>query len=356
MTARRFVIVAGGTGGHILPGIRVGEALSIQAAGGLSVEFVSGPRPIEREVYRGEGVAPRVIKTGGWRGVGRQVVQGFEFSFDVATLLASFGANRPAGVLAMGGAASFPVLLSAVALGIPVFLHESNRIPGRVIRLFQRFARRVYLGLGGLSGPRVEVTGTPTRQPRRIDAPANLVLCVGGSQGSARLNELFLQAAEVLAPRFPELRFVLIAGPASDSLKSERVEIRGYEPKLADLLSATRVIVSRAGAGALADVANFRIPSILVPYPHAKDDHQRANAQALAERGAALVCDERDLTSARLEAEIAGLLQDEERRRAMVAALEPFDSTDSARRIADSILKEIAPRLPVAQPSQGLPS
>jgi UDP-N-acetylglucosamine--N-acetylmuramyl-(pentapeptide) pyrophosphoryl-undecaprenol N-acetylglucosamine transferase len=348
------VIVAGGTGGHILPGIRIGEALDAQGPAPFAVEYISGPRPIEREVYRGEGVTPQVIATGGYRGAGRQIVQCAEFAFDVARLTARFLHHRPAGVLAMGGAASFPVLCAAIALGIPIFLHESNRIPGRVIRLFNRFARRVFLGLGGLQGANVEITGTPTRTPARSDAARDVVLCVGGSQGSARLNELFLQAAEGLTTKHPDMRFILVAGPAAGGLQSQTVEIRGYEPKLAELLSRTVVIVSRAGAGALADVANFRLPSILIPYPHAKDDHQRANAMALVSQGAAIFCDEAGLTSNALATELEGLLSSASRREDLAQALTPFDSTHSASMIAESIVRAIAPVADSRRISQGL--
>lgn len=350
MSSRPFVIVAGGTGGHILPGIRIGEAL---AARHLSVEYISGPRPIERDVYRGEGVTPLVISTGGYRGVGRQIVQCAEFLFDMGRIGVRFLGSRPVGVLAMGGAASFPVLAAAVLLGVPIFLHESNRIPGRVIRLFQRFARRVYLGLGGLDGANVEVVGTPTRLPKQSGTARDIVLCVGGSQGSARLNELFLAAVEPLVSVFPNHRFVLIAGPSSDSFRSEAIEIRGYEPKLADLLASTELIVSRAGAGALADVANFRLPAILVPYPFAKDDHQRANAHTLADKGAAICQDEASLTAESLRAQIKRLLSSEEERRALRNALAPFDSTHSADTIADSILKATAPESGRRQITQG---
>lgn len=338
MRRRRVLVAAGGTGGHILPGICVGRALA--NSGAVEVQYFAGRRPIENEIYRGEGIEPTLLRTGYSRG--SKFMQSIEMAFDFAAMTARMIVNRPAAVVAMGGAACFPVLSAARLLRIPIFLHESNRIPGKVIRLFAKIARRVFLGLGGLEGKNVSVTGTPTKGAVEINGERDVVLCVGGSQGATALNDMFIAAANSAELCGCPLKFVLIAGPGKAPVAPGRVEVRAYEPNLPALLSRCVLAVSRSGAGALADFANFRIPAILVPYPHAMDDHQTANAKVYADAEAALLLDEKRLTGPILTVAMERLLMDETQLLAMSSAVAGFDSSGSARAIADEILASIA--------------
>jgi UDP-N-acetylglucosamine--N-acetylmuramyl-(pentapeptide) pyrophosphoryl-undecaprenol N-acetylglucosamine transferase len=350
--ARRFVVAAAGTGGHIIPGIQIGREL--QRSGLVDVEYLCGPRPIEQQVYGGERVTPTRLRTGGARGSLAKVMQPLEFTADFAKLLATFVVRRPAGVLAMGGAACFPTLAAAVALRVPIFLHESNRIPGRVIRLFRRHARTVFLGLGGLDSPNVEIVGTPVRWRETLpDSDRRVVLCVGGSQGAGALNNAFIGAATRLQANFPALRFVLISGPGKRTADAPAwLDVREYEADLPSLLAQTILAVSRAGAGSLADLANHRVPSILVPYPHAMDDHQRANAICYSDRGAATLLEERDLTPITLASAMEALLVEPGTPRLRMAeALAHFDSRTSASFIAQRILTQLDLLSPAPAPS-----
>lgn len=340
----RFVVAAGGTGGHILPGIRIGEALS----GDFAVDYLCGTRPIEAQVYSSQSVEPvrlAIPKLGtklGPAGLAADHAAAF------AQMSADFVARRPAGVLAMGGAVCFPTLAAAVALGIPIFLHESNAIPGRVTRMFARFARCVFAGIGGLGIPNAIVSGTPTTQPSAAAAERNLVLAVGGSQGASRLNDVFVAAANSLADL--PVEWLLISGPGKSVANPGRVQVMEYAPRIGELLARCAVCVSRAGAGAIADAVNYRVPAILVPYPHAMDDHQTANARVLEEAGGAIVVSERELSPSRLAKELRWLLDSPERRAGIAARLAPFDSTRSAEAIAGAIASRLSPAsLPLAQ-------
>lgn len=333
-----MLIAAGGTGGHILPAVQIGREIAESEAFPGGVEFVCGARAIERRIYEGEGLSPMYLSAGG--GMPRPLAMARDF----AGCLSRFLVARPAAVLGMGGAACFPVLAAATVLRIPIFLHESNSIPGRVVRLFRGVARRVFLGIGGLEGNNVEITGTPTKPVPAGHATRDVVLCVGGSQGAERLNRIFIDAARELAAQHPAFRFILIAGPGKNVPDAGVVEVREYEPNLPELLARTTVIVSRAGAGALADIANHRLPSILVPYPHAMDNHQHHNAMQFVERGAARLIEESELDATTLTSAIDALLREESRRSAMQQALSPFSSEDAARKIASTILKETGRR------------
>jgi UDP-N-acetylglucosamine--N-acetylmuramyl-(pentapeptide) pyrophosphoryl-undecaprenol N-acetylglucosamine transferase len=336
MSTREIVIAAGGTGGHILPAIQIGRRIEAAHGGELRPSFICGSRAIESRIYTGEGIAPLVL------GIGGRGPRLMHMVIDFARMLGRFVAKRPAAVLGMGGAACFPVLAAATGLGIPIFLHESNAVPGRVVRLFRGRARRVYLGLGGLSGQNVEITGTPAKTSLSANVHADVVLCVGGSQGADKLNALFVAAANQIATELPGLRFVLLSGPGKQVPEPGVVEVREYEPNMPALLAQTRIAVSRSGAGALADIANFTIPSILVPYPFAMDDHQLANARIYTNAGAAVCFDEKTLSADLLARAIRDLHRNDDRREQMSAALAPFATGDSAARIVASMIQHIS--------------
>ncbi len=346
---KRILIAAGGTGGHILPGIRVGKQIEERFGGDYTVDYVCGSRAIEGQIYESEGVSPMKLRLGSQaRGV---PLMGLLTDF--FTVVSNYTTTRPAAVLAMGGAACFPVLAASALFRVPIFLHESNRIPGRVVRLFAPFARKVFLGLGGLDRKNAQVTGTPTRRPPDADGVRDTVLCVGGSQGATRLNELFITAANRDHIRKLGYRFVLISGPGKPIPNPGVVEVREYEPRMESLLCRTQLIVSRAGAGALADIANFRIPSILVPYPLAKDDHQKANAQVFSTANAAFLMEEKLLTPESLTMMMYNLLVDEGTRGEMKARLAEFDSSASADVVARAIIESLSSdgRHPAAIPA-----
>lgn len=330
---RKVLIAAAGTGGHIIPGIQIGRALEARNGGAFKVEYLCGSRPIEERIYSAEGIQPVRIKTGSFSGRSFPGVKGFTLLTDTLRLIFRFLSDRPAAVLAMGGGASVPALIAGRLLFIPLFLHESNAIPGRVVRLFRRFARRVFLGLGGLQGTNVVITGTPSRPAIESEEEANIILCVGGSQGAASLNRIFLKAIEKVGT--VAFQPVLIAGPGKDVRITKGVDIREYEPDLPALLARARLIVSRSGSGALADISTFRIPAVLVPYPYAKDNHQLANARIYESRGAAMLLEEKDMDAEKLAEAMIMLLG--ERGAEIRKNLAELDNAHAADRICEEI-------------------
>ncbi len=337
---RAFVIAAGGTGGHIIPGICIGREIE-RANADLRVEYLCGSRAIESRIYAAEGIEPRRLSVGAEL---EKKLPGARFAtmgVDFAAILARWLLHRPAGVLAMGGAVCFPALFAARLLGVPVFLHESNRIPGRVVRMFRSGARRLFLGMGGAEGNNVETTGTPAKT-RDVAVPArDTIACVGGSQGAARLNELFLEAARLLHPQFPWLKIVLVSGPGKAVEAPLGVEVRAYENDMPSLLSRAVAMVSRSGSGSMADIANFRVPAVLVPYPHAMDDHQLANARYFSDRGAALLAEEAGLDGARLADMLRSIISDAHLSAGMKDQLGILSTPDAACLIARRIREEL---------------
>ena len=333
MAGLRLTIAAGGTGGHILPALRIAEAIPE----GAQVEFICGSKAIEKTVYEGEGRRPFVLRAGRATGLRKA----FDLTLDTITMLRRFANQRPDAVLAMGGAACFPVLAAAVVMRVPIFLHESNRIPGRVIRLYAKFARKVFLGLGGYEGANGVITGTPVKQMNVQSATRDLVLCYGGSQGSARLNGLFVEVANSPAFANADLHFLLLSGPGKVIANPGRVEVRAYEADMASLLRRTALAVTRSGAGSLADLAAFEIPAILIPYPFAMDDHQTANALSYVNSNAATLIRESDLTADSLTANLRRLIDDAALRQEMAANLRAFHRPDAAATIVSEIIESI---------------
>ncbi|MCC6546516.1 UDP-N-acetylglucosamine--N-acetylmuramyl-(pentapeptide) pyrophosphoryl-undecaprenol N-acetylglucosamine transferase [Candidatus Sumerlaeota bacterium] len=336
-SARTIIIAAGGTGGHILPGIRIGNEIDRAHAGVYKSQYVCGSREIESQIYGSEQITPLKLRAGTRKGAGALTC----LLGDSFRVLKSFLRNRPAAVLAMGGAACVPVLAMAVVLRIPIFLHESNRKAGRVVRLFAPLAKKVFLGLGGMEGKNVSIVGTPTR-PAPDAVNRDVILCMGGSQGASKLNEIFVTVANRDHIRAFGYRFVLLSGPGKHIPNRGVVEVREYEPRIETLLARAEIVISRAGAGALADIANCRIPAVLVPYPFAKDDHQQANADFFGDADAAFVLDEKSLTKESLDMLLHHIMADASLRERMRANLASFDSSSAARVIAHELAESIS--------------
>lgn len=343
----RLLVAAAGTGGHILPGIRVGREFARRVPGGV-VAYVCGAKPIEARIYAGEGIEPVVL--GGNYSAGGPIRRIGAALADLRSAIRLLRRQRPTMVLAMGGGACVPILVAAALLRIPYFLHESNAIPGRVVRLFGGGARAQFRGLGRSTGGDIIVTGTPTPERLGTEATRNTVLCVGGSQGAARLNELFLEAARQLAAAHSSIRFLLVSGPGRAVADPGPVEVVEYIHDMPAILARTIVAVSRSGSGSLADLSTYGVPAILVPYPHAMDDHQTANACLYAADGAAVVEVEASLTATRLASILEALLTDDERRRRMAEAAQARATPDAAERIVNEMMARLGGATAVAMP------
>ena len=312
----KFLISCGGTGGHLSPGISLAEGLA--ARGHEAVLLVSqkkvDARLLEKypqlrfERMPGTGFSLRPVAF-----VRCAVTQTQAFFFCLR-LLRSW---RPDGIVGFGGFTSAPAVIAGRLLGVPTALHESNRVPGLAIRAFGRLARRVYLPPGiRLAGVRAAATrhiGLPVRreivrQPSAVaraalglDPNQKLLVVLGGSQGSGALNDWVRSKLELFAGEGIQVYCVTGLGKGRDgvtTLKSKtgapvRAEFVAFTDRVAELLSAADLIVSRAGAGTLAELIRCETPAILVPYPQAADDHQRANADYFERQGGGLVVDQK---------------------------------------------------------------
>ncbi len=295
----RLLIAASGTGGHLFPALAVAEALP----DGWQVQWLGVPNRLERELVPSR-YPLHTIRAGGLQGRGLrklwQLLRLIAASVAVRRLIRREGIGL---VFSTGGYIAAPAILAARWCGVPVVLHESNAIPGRVTRLLGRHCSRVAVGLWAaaerLPQCRPLITGTPVRADFLRPAPlpswvpegeGPLVLVMGGSQGALGLNRM----VRPLVPRLVAAgcRVVHLTGssdPDTGSLRIPSYIERPFSDELPGLLQHAQLAISRAGAGSLSELAVCGTPTILVPFPQSADHHQDANAEAAAEAGAAVI-------------------------------------------------------------------
>lgn len=353
-----IAIACGGTGGHLFPGLAVAEELLDRRC---EVTLLVSPKEVDQQAVKSAVGCEVVVLPAVGLTKGRVLgfAGGFMKSWRAARRV--FRERRPAAVLAMGGFTSAPPVLAGKSMGIPTFLHESNTLPGRANRWLARFVDRAFVGFSEtaprLRHPFVSVTGTPVRPAFQSSdegacrlalglSPRQPVLLVqGGSQGAHRINEWTLESLPRILERVPELQIIHLTGAQDAAMVKSFYETQPCRtvvlPFLTEMelaLGAATVSVSRAGASSLAELAAMRLPAILVPYPHAVDDHQYWNAKAYEANGAAIVLSEKTSSAASLAEAVFTLVPDQNRRQAMRRALEHWDTPLAAELIADKIM------------------
>jgi UDP-N-acetylglucosamine--N-acetylmuramyl-(pentapeptide) pyrophosphoryl-undecaprenol N-acetylglucosamine transferase len=322
--APSIVVAAGGTGGHVVPALAFAEALK---EAGASVRWVGARRGVETRLVPQAGWPLLALDLRPWRGRWYRPIVFVPLLLAALVPLGRFFRRvRPGAVVAFGGYASAAAALAALLFRRPLVLHEQNLVPGWTSRLFAPWARLVFVAdrdvLAGHG--RVRAVGVPVRRAF-LDLPPPEVrfqdrrgplrlLVLGGSQGARSLNRLVPEALGLL-PDPRNLTVVHQTGPAGLEETRARYARAGIEAELAPFFddmperyAAADLALCRAGAATLAELAAVGLGAVLVPFPHAVDDHQRANALRHAEAGAAQVVDERHLDAARLAAVLAPLL------------------------------------------------
>lgn len=351
-----IVIAGGGTGGHLYPGIAVARELLRQHPD-ARVSFAGTSRGLEARVVPREGFALDVIRSAGLKGKSlsarlRGAALLVPSALDAWRVLSR---RSPDVVLGVGGYSSGPVVLLAALRGMPTMVIEQNAVPGLTNRWLARVVRAAavtYDETRRFFGTRGFVAGNPVRPefftavrtPRPDAGPRVLIL--GGSQGAHAINLAMVAAAPELVRRHPGVALVhqtgardleIVRTAYGDAGVDARVE--AFLDPVVDEVTAATLVIGRAGATTLAELAAAGRPAVLVPLPTATDDHQRRNAQVLADAGAAVVIDERDLTGPRLAGTVADLLDDRRVLDRMAEAVQVFATPDAAARIVDRALE-----------------
>lgn len=312
----RVMIVAGGTGGHLYPGIALARSLTAH-----EVLFIVRRGDLGRDILQKEGIAVQEIEG---QGLPRSLsLRWFTFPFkfikgwgEARNALQQFKPDR---VVGMGGYLSFSVILNAHFMGIRTMLHEQNVYPGLANRLLSWWADSVAVSfptsLGSFNGRKVWISGLPVRpeigEANAVSARHDLgltdgspvILIFGGSLGAKRLNTLTTEAFAELSKRNHRFQIFHIAGPKEFDRVAALYKDYGlsatvvpYCHDMSKAYAAADAVVCRAGASTIAELSVVQRPALLIPYPYASNNHQLHNAQLIAKTGQAKVVLEKDLT------------------------------------------------------------
>lgn len=345
----RCLIAAGGTAGHVLPAIAVGEALRER---GVRVTFAGSPERAEARLVPEAGFELDTFRIVGLpRRPGLPLARALGVA--AAAPLACFrilGRRRPDVVLGAGGYVAGPMVAAAATRRIPAALTEADAYLGLANRLAAPFAKRVFLSfpIEGLRPPKYVVTGRPIPATSRAHAraaarvafglpqDARAVLVFGGSQGASALNELAVDAWGKSGPPVLHVSGERDYAGLVDRVGRDDYVLRAYVPELGAAYGAADLAVSRAG-GSVWELAAAGVPAVLVPYPHATADHQRKNAEHFVPAGGALMVDQKRLHD--VPDIVQGLLADERRLGEMAEAMRRLAKPDAADVIAEELIR-----------------
>jgi UDP-N-acetylglucosamine--N-acetylmuramyl-(pentapeptide) pyrophosphoryl-undecaprenol N-acetylglucosamine transferase len=346
--------MAGGTGGHVFPALAVAERLR---SDGIDVFWIGTRRGMEARLVPQRGFAIEWIGIEGLRGKGLATLALAPFRLAAALWQAGkiLRRRRPAAVLGMGGFASGPGGLMARVLGLPLVIHEQNRVPGLTNQWLARIAARVFEAFPGSFPPergavacgnpvRAEIAALPPPQERlggRLGGPGpRHLLVLGGSLGALALNETVPAAlAQIPSASRPQVRHqagerTLAEAEQAYARSEVTAEVTPFIADMAEAYGWADLVVCRAGALTVSELAAVGLPAILVPYPHAVDDHQTGNARFLSEAGAAQLIPQPELTPDKLAGHLSALLGNPALLLAMAQAARAKAQPDAAGRVA----------------------
>lgn len=347
-------VMAGGTGGHVFPALAVAERLRAE---GVEVFWIGTRRGMEAQLVPQQGFAMEWIGIEGLRGKGLTTLVTAPFRLAAALWQAGqiLRRRRPAAVLGMGGFASGPGGLMARVLGLPLVIHEQNRVPGLTNQWLARIAARVFEAFPGSFPPArgAVACGNPVRAEIAALAPPEgrlagrlqgsgprRLLVLGGSLGAQALNRALPAALAQIPPEGrPQVRHqagerTLAEAEQGYARAGVAAEVTPFIADMAEAYAWADLVVCRAGALTVSELAAVGLPAILVPYPHAVDDHQTGNARFLAEAGAALLLPQAELTPDTLAVHLTALLAAPDRLLTMAKAARTMAQPDAAGRVA----------------------
>ncbi len=367
MDLLRFVVTGGGTGGHIYPALAIAKGLKDRHPE-AEVLYIGTARGMEADIVPKEGFS--------FKGI---AAAGLERRLSLKNLLVLWQAGkgfiqagriirtwRPDIVIGTGGYVCGPVVMSAVLMGIPTLIHEQNAFPGITNRILSLFVNRVAVTFAGSekyfkNQDKLTLTGLPVRpQVLEVDRLSGLkklglegsrflLLSFGGSRGARTINKAMVEVIKMYAG-VPGMKILHVTGSLGhaeflddlaaagiDLVKADNVMIVSYLYNMQDALAAADLVISRAGAATLAELTVLGIPSILIPYPYASENHQEFNARALEKESAAVVVLDRSLNGKILCRKISDLLNDPDGLSAMASSSRKIGKRDALEDIIDCV-------------------
>ena len=352
---KKFLFVCGGTGGHIFPAVAIAD--SLKKMGVTDITFAGRKDSMEERLvaknWPYEYISAVPLHRGPFL---KNLALPFNLSKALIRAKSVIKKVKPDVVVATGGYVSLPIVLAAGTAGIPVYLQEQNAVAGVANKFGSRYAKTVFVTSDAAAkyfpAEKCMIFGNPVRElpaedslprPAEFAEGKKAVFIVGGSQGAAGINNKIEESIKTIAAR-DDVSVVWQVGVKNVESISARVgdvknvAIRGFLDGIYAYMKHADLIISRAGASALAEILAFGKPSILLPFPHATANHQEHNARVVEKAGAALV--ELDAEENHLWKKVESLLGDESRLSAMAAAAKKLGMPDAADKIAKVILEK----------------
>jgi UDP-N-acetylglucosamine--N-acetylmuramyl-(pentapeptide) pyrophosphoryl-undecaprenol N-acetylglucosamine transferase len=352
----RAILAGGGTGGHVIPALAIANQL--KKSYDAEVLFIGTARGIENRLVPAAGYPLQLVRVGALKNV--SLTTRLKTAFDLPRALWDAGRMlnefAPDVVIGVGGYASGPAMLAAVVKHIPTLAFEPNVVPGFANRMVARFvsAAAVHFEETAKYFRHAEVTGVPVRQAFFEIAPKHggtpTVLVFGGSQGARAINDAMIRCLTVLQREAPGIHIIHqtgerdyndavagyenLASAAPSASPGFTYEVFKFIEDMPSAFARADLVVCRSGASTVAEIAAAGKPAVFVPFPRAADDHQRVNAEALAQHGAAVVVEESKLEGVWLAETISTLLQDSRRLRQMSDAARSLAHPNAALDIA----------------------
>jgi UDP-N-acetylglucosamine--N-acetylmuramyl-(pentapeptide) pyrophosphoryl-undecaprenol N-acetylglucosamine transferase len=360
----RVIISAGGTGGHLYPALALAAALPPRVKS-EDILIVTGAGSLERDLVNEAGFKVRALDAPGFRRKLSPELLTNAYKIRLATRMAAdiIKEFEPDVVVGFGGAVTFPMLRAAKARRLPTAIQEQNVVPGLANKYLGRAADLIAVAwpeaaAGWPKGRRVAVTGNPVRLDhleltreaarRELDLPeaGAVVTIFGGSQGALHLNQVIVDVYASLAGEDTTLLHLTGARDYGDIVNAwsaaganSHVKILPYLDRMGLAYRASDLVICRAGASTLAELAAYGVPSILIPYPYAANDHQAKNAAVFESAGAALVTADTVLTAADLARDASALLADRNKLASMARAAAGIGRPRAAAELADLVIE-----------------
>lgn len=356
----RLVFAGGGTGGHLFPAIALAEEFRRRDPG-AEISFVGSRGGLEEKIVPKYGWPLKLFDVEGVKrkkgmDAARALAKAALSTVEAVRFLRSV---RPDGVMGSGSYSSAPVVAAARLLGIKTAILEQNALPGLTNRTLGKLVDRVYISFEEsrrfFPGGRTILSGNPVRrdiitklEDRRGRPERFSILVFGGSQGATAINAAFLDAAEFLTDIWSGLKVVHQTGQdgfetvaAAYKRKNLKVEAQQFIEEMGEAYNSADLVVCRAGATSLAEITAAGLPSILIPYPFASDDHQTVNARSLQAAGAAVMIKQEGLTGAVLAGEIRRLYADAQALKSMRERSKALGKPRAAQEIAENFSRLI---------------
>ncbi|NNF99521.1 MAG: undecaprenyldiphospho-muramoylpentapeptide beta-N-acetylglucosaminyltransferase [Desulfobacteraceae bacterium] len=369
-TSARIVFAGGGTGGHLFPAIALAEEFRERSTA-TEILFIGSGRPLELRILPELGFAYDAVRIQGIKGMGRwhQFKSALRIPGAIRRSMGILKKFKPDIVIGMGGYSAGPVVFAAWLMRIRTALHEQNALPGITNRILSRYVKRAFLSFedsqGFFDAGKRRIFGNPVRKdflkemaPLPDEPPGSkpfTVFIAGGSQGAHRINRTMIEAVDRLK-RKTDLFVIHQTGDADEAMVTAAYGKAGIEHRVkaffSDMVDQYRqadLIICRAGATTVAEVAAMGKPAVFIPFPHAADNHQVLNAASLVSAGGAELIEEAGLSGALLAEKLSDYAEDRTKLRVMAEKVRKMGRQDAAKRIVDDVLWLIGKPAPAMQ-------